>query len=55
MNEVDSTRGTLERGFDTMKDPNTPKDGRIGTMGIVLIAAIAFIGKTVIDAMKDSQ
>lgn len=55
MNEVDSTRSTLERGLDTMKDPNTPKDGRIGTVGIILIAALAYVGVKVIDAMKDSE
>ncbi len=53
--EVDSTRGTLERSLDTLKDPNTPKDGRIGTVGIVLIAAMAYVGVKIIEAMKGSE
>lgn len=46
-----SNGGLLGKGIDMMKDPNVSKIGKIGAVGIIAIGAIAYIGKTTIDAM----
>ena len=53
MNELQKSNGSLlEKGVEIMKDPNVSKSGKIGAVGIVIIGAIAYVGKTTIDAMK---
>ncbi len=56
MDEIQTRNDTLLRGgMETMRDPNVSKSGKIGTVGIVLLAALAFVGVKTIEAMKESE
>lgn len=51
-NEIMSNDGgLLEKGLDTMRDPNSSKAAKIGAVGLIAIGAIALVAKTTIDAM----
>ncbi len=45
----------LEKGIDTIRDPNSGKTAKIAAFGMVAVGAIAFLGKAVIDAMNNSK
>lgn len=56
MGEIQTKNDTLLKGgIETMRDPNVSKSGKIGTFGIVLLAALAFVGVKTIEAMKDGE
>lgn len=56
MGEIQTENNTLLRGgIETMRDPNVSKSGKIGTFGIVLLAALAFVGVKTIEAMKEGE
>ncbi len=41
----------LERIMDTLRDPSVPKYAKIATVGLAVVGAVVYIGKTTIDAM----
>lgn len=51
MNELIEQNSILERSLDTLRDPAVPKYAKIATIGLVVVAAVVYVGKTTIDAM----
>ena len=52
-NEIMSNDGgLLEKGLDTMRDPNASKPAKIGAVGLIAIGAITVVAVKAIDAMK---
>ena len=52
-NEIMSNGGgLLEKGLDTMRDPNASKAAKIGAVGLIAIGAITVVAVKAIDAMK---
>lgn len=43
--------GLIEKGLDTMKDPNASTASKAGALGIIAIGAIALVAKTTLDVM----
>ena len=46
-----NSNSILTRGMDILRDPAVPKYAKIATVGIMVVGAVVYIGKTTIDAM----
>lgn len=52
MQELIENNSIIERGLDTLRDPSVPKYAKIAAVGLVVVGAVVYIGKSTIDAMS---
>ena len=51
MLELIENDSILDRGLDSLREPSVPKYTKIAAVGLVVVGAVVYIGKSTIDAM----